>query len=140
VIGPENRKPPAPTRRLGDGRRRFTLVAVIGGAALVLIQAGCAGPARSPVPAGLIGQVVQRPDAPGPAIECRGIARERCVAAGAIEGEIGGVSITDIARVIVSCESPPCTAAGGAMRIDVLLRDGTTVEVARGGYGEFRQP
>ena len=27
-----------------------------------------------------------------------------------------------------------------AMRIDLLLLDGTTVEVARGGYGEFRQP
>lgn len=62
------------------------------------------------------------------------------MSAGTIEDEIGGVPVTDIKRVIVSCESPPCTAAGGAMRIDVLLRDGSTVEVARGGYGEFRQP
>ena len=46
----------------------------------------------------------------------------------------------DIERVIVSCEGAPCTAGGGAMRLDVLLRDGSTVEVARGGYGEFGQP
>jgi len=26
------------------------------------------------------------------------------------------------------------------MRIDLLMGDGTTIEVARGGYGEFRQP
>jgi hypothetical protein len=84
-----------------------------------------------------LGQVVS---APGPDIECRGLARDRCVGAGAIEDEIGGVSVDDIERVIVSCESAPCTASGGAMRIDLLLRDGTTVEVARGGYGEFRQP
>jgi hypothetical protein len=25
-------------------------------------------------------------------------------------------------------------------RVDLLLRDGTTVEVARGGYGDIRQP
>jgi hypothetical protein len=84
--------------------------------------------------------VIQRSDAPGPDIECRGLSRQRCVSAGTIEDEIAGVAVADIERVIVSCESPPCTAVGGAMRIDVLLRDGTTVEVARGGYGEFRQP
>jgi hypothetical protein len=108
-----------------------------------LCAAGCVGPLaaeRSPVPAGPVGQVVARADALGPDIECRGIARDRCLAAGAIEDEIAGIPVTDIERVIVSCEGGPCTSAGGAMRLDVLLRDGSTVEVARGAYGDSRQP
>jgi len=132
----------APTTRLGGGRRRFPF-----GVAMVVVlglgAAGCAGPLaaeRSPVPAGPLGPVVARAEAVGPDIECRGIARDRCLAAGTIEDEIAGVAVTDIERVIVSCEGAPCTAAGGAMRLDVLLRDGSMVEVARGGYGEFRQP
>ena len=53
---------------------------------------------------------------------------------------IANIEVSDAERVIVSCEGTPCTEAGGAMRIDLLQRDGTTVEVARGGYGEFDQP
>jgi len=131
---------------LGDGRRRFrragagvarTFVAVI----VIAVGSGaCAGPARTPVPPGPIGQIVAQADSSAPPVECRGLARDRCLSAGAIEGEVGGVDVADIERVIVSCEGAPCTAAGGAMRMDVLLRDGTTVEVARGGYGEFVQP
>ena len=64
----------------------------------------------------------------------------RCLSAGQIDDGIGGVPLIDIKRIIVSCEGATCTAAGGAMRMDVVLQDGTTVEVARGGYGEFRQP
>lgn len=95
---------------------------------------------RPPVEAGPIGQIVVPTDGPGPAIECRGLELSRCLDAGSIEGDIGGVASQDIERIIVSCEGAPCTAVGGAMRMDVLLRDGTTREVARGGYGEFRQP
>ena len=78
----------APTARLGGGRRRFPLVTVL----VVVLGvgiAGCAGPLaaeRSPVPAGPLGPVVARADAVGPDIECRGVARDRCLAAGTIEG------------------------------------------------------
>jgi len=44
------------------------------------------------------------------------------------------------ARVLAAVVLIAAAAAGGAMRMDVLLRDGTTVEIARGGYGEFVQP
>ncbi len=106
---------------------------------------GCIGFAvkpgeRTPVPAGPIGQIVADPNASGPPIECRNVARERCLSAGSIEGMIADIEVSDAERVIVSCEGAPCTEAGGAMRVDLLLHDGTTVEVARGGYGEFDQP
>ena len=119
-------------------RRRRTLLTVVG-----LTLSACALPftaPRSPVPVGPLGAVIKSPDHAGSEIECRGIARDRCLSAGAIESEIGGIPIADVERIIVSCEGAPCTAAGGAMRLDVLLRDGTTREVARGGYGEFTQP
>lgn len=90
--------------------------------------------------AGMVGVIVVPTDGQGPPIECRGLAQDRCLRAGSIEGGVGGVDVADVARVIVSCEGAPCTAAGGAMRIDLLLGDGSTVEVARGGYGEFDQP
>ena len=58
-----------------------------------------------------------------------------------VEGGLAGVEV----RPPSSGSSSVARAArarrpGGAMRIDLLLRDGTTVEVARGGYGEFVQP
>jgi hypothetical protein len=119
----------------------MVLVALIAASAV----GGCIGfelrPAvRSPVPSGPLGEVLADPAATGPPIECRGIARERCLSAGSVEGMIAGIEVSDAERVIVSCEGDPCTDAGGAMRIDLLLLDGTTVEVARGGYGDFRQP
>jgi hypothetical protein len=109
---------------------------------LVVAIGGCIGarPARTPVPAGPLGPIVAAAGESQPAIECRGLAAERCLNAGSIEGMIAGIEVGDAERVIVSCEGDPCTTAGGAMRIDLLLEDGTTVEVARGGYGEFRQP
>jgi hypothetical protein len=94
----------------------------------------------SPVPAGPLGQILANPGASGPPIECRGVASERCLSAGSIEGMIAGIDVSDAQRVIVSCEGEPCTPAGGAMRIDLLMNDGSTVEVARGGYGDFHQP
>ncbi len=137
----------APTRRLGDDRRRFprSLAMAIVAVVAAFATAGCIGFAlrpepRSPVPAGPLGEIVADPVATGPPIECRGLTRERCMSAGSVEGMIAGIEVSDAERVIVSCEGDPCTATGGAMRIDLLLRDGTTVEVARGGYGEFRQP
>lgn len=147
MAGPGNRISPAPTRRLGDGRRRsysFTLR----GIALLLVAGaigGCIGvgirPSPRPtVPAGPLGEIVVDPAASGPPIECRGVANERCLSAGSIEGMIAGIDVSFAERVIVSCEGAPCTPAGGAMRIDLLLLDGSTVEVARGGYGEFVQP
>jgi hypothetical protein len=137
----------APTRRLGDDRRRFPrpLAMVVVAVVAAVATGGCIGfglrpEARAPVPAGPLGEIVADPVATGPPIECRGLARERCLSAGSVEGMIAGIEVSDAERVIVSCEGEPCTDMGGAMRIDLLLHDGTTVEVARGGYGEFRQP
>jgi hypothetical protein len=118
---------------------------MVGLLAVSAVVVGCAGfgtgaTVHSAVAPGPIGPIIASADATGPPIECRGLARDRCIHAGSVEGGVGGVDVSDIARVIVSCEGSPCTAAGGAMRIDLLLRDGTTVDVARGGYGEFRQP
>lgn len=106
---------------------------------------GCAsfGPgarARPSVDPGLVGAIVLPTEGQGLPIECRGLAQDRCRRAGSIEGGIGGVDVADVVRVIVSCEGATCTATGGAIRIDLLLRDGSTIEVARGGYGEFDQP
>jgi hypothetical protein len=144
VIGSRTSKPPAPTRRLGDDRRRFFmwLDALL---AMASMTAACVGfgpngQGRPSVEPGPIGAIVVPTDGQGPPIECRGLAQDRCLHAGSLEGGVGGVDLADVARVIVSCEGAPCTAAGGAMRLDLLLRDGTVVEVARGGYGEFDQP
>ncbi len=114
----------------------LTITVLIGGC----VALGVRTAERSPVPAGPLGRVVADPGATGPPIECRGIAQDRCMSAGSVEGMIAGIDVRDAERVIVSCEGDPCTATGGAMRIDLLMDDGTTVEVARGGYGEFRQP
>jgi hypothetical protein len=113
--------------------------------AMVSMTAACgglgpSGQGRPSVQPGLLGTIVIPTDGQGPPIECRGLAQDRCLHAGSIEDGVGGVDLADVARVIVSCEGAPCTATGGAMRLDLLLRDGTTVEVARGGYGEFDQP
>jgi hypothetical protein len=137
----------APTRRLGADRRRIPRSGAIVIAALFAAGAvgGCIGfglrpGPRSPVPPGPLGEIVADPVATGPPIECCGVAREWCLSAGSVEGMIAGIEVSDADRVIVTCEGDPCTATGGAIRIDLLLRDGTTIEVARGGYGEFRQP
>ena len=137
----------APTRRLGDDRRRFprllamVFVALVAGGAV----AGCIGfglrpEPRSPVPAGPLGEIVADPVATGPPIECRGVARERCLSAGSVEGMIAGIEVSDAERVIVSCEGDPCTAGGRRDADRSAPARRTTVEVARGGYGEFRQP
>ena len=105
--------------------------------------AGCHGgatPDPSPLRTEIIGVILAPTVDDGPPIECRGLDRGRCTSAGSFEGELGGIARPAIARVIVSCSGAACTARGGAMRLDLVLRDGTTVEVARGGYGEFRQP
>jgi hypothetical protein len=108
-----------------------------------LLTAGCLGgprPEPSPLKTEVIGAVLPPMVDGGPPIECRGLEHERCTSAGSFEGDLGGIARTAIARVIVSCTGATCTARGGAMRLDLLLQDGSTVEVARGGYGEFRQP
>jgi hypothetical protein len=144
VSGSRTSKPPAPTRRLGDDRRRFLMsgVVLLGLASMTTACVGF-GPDAQPRPTvetALLGAIVAPTDGQGPPIECRGLAQDRCLHAGSVEGWVGGVDVVDVARVIVSCEGAPCTAVGGAMRIDLVLRDGSTVEVARGGYGEFDQP
>jgi len=144
VIGSRDRKPPAPTRRVGHDRRRASLLGFIGLLAILTTAGGCIGfgPRASDgaVAAGPIGPVVKPTNGSGPAIECRGLAQDRCLRAGSVEGWVGEIDVADVDRVIVSCEGSPCTPAGGAMRIDLLLRSGAIVEIARGGYGEFRQP
>jgi len=92
------------------------------------------------VEAGPVGYVVLPTSGRGPAIECRGLASDRCLRAGSVEGWVGEIDVAHVDRVIVSCEGDPCTAVGGAMRVDLVLDGGKVVEVARGGYGEFRQP
>jgi len=143
-MGARDRKPPAPTRRVGHDRRRASLLGTAGLLAIATIAGGCIGFAPrargGAIAAGPIGPVVQPTDGSGPAIECRGLAQDRCLHAGSVEGWVGEIDVADVDRVIVSCEGNPCTAAGGAMRVDLLLRSGTIIEIARGGYGEFRQP
>ena len=121
------------------GLRAICAVMVV----LALASCGVASPnvavSRQPVPPGPLGPVF--PGAGGdPPIECRGLARERCVAVGAIEDGTAGIRLEDIRRVIVSCEGAPCTANGGAFRIDVVLKSTEVREIGRGGYGEFEQP
>ena len=112
---------------------------------MAVVAAGCIGfgPGRGERPsvdARPVGQVVVPTGGQGPAIECRGLTQERCRQAGSVEGWVGEIDVADVDRVIVSCEGDPCTALGGAMRVDLVLDDGKVVEIARGGYGEFRQP
>ena len=44
------------------------------------------------------------------------------------------IASADVERLVVSCNSAPCTESGGAFRIDVVLRAGGSQEVRRGGY------
>jgi hypothetical protein len=108
------------------------------------ISGGAPQAQREAVPAGLIGPVIAAPDG-GPPIECRGLPQERCREVGALgDGQGGiesrGIAKGDIERVIVSCEGTPCTHTDGAFRIDILMRDGATTEIGRGGYGAAVQP
>lgn len=75
----------------------------------------------------------------GPPIECRGLTRDRCEGPGTITDGAAGISVRDVERVIVSCLSDRCDRQGGEFRIDVLLADGSTREIGRGGYGEAEQ-
>jgi hypothetical protein len=111
----------------------------IGSMSVGCLGVGLTGRGQASVEPGPIGAIVVPADGEVP-IECRGLAQDRCLHAGSVEGWVGGVDVVDVERVIVSCEGAPCTTVGGAMRIDLLLRNGTTVPVARGGYGEFVQP
>lgn len=149
---------PAPTRRMGPPRRRsfVTVVdgqvvigpdaarAVIAGSAAILglgialAVSACVGARPAALPAidpSVSGRTLVSAVADGPPIECRELADDRCLGAGSIEGAIAGVPVGRIERVVVSCAVGTCTAAGGAMRVDLVLRDGSVVEVARGGYG-----
>jgi hypothetical protein len=108
------------------------------------ISGGAPQAQREAVPAGPIGPVIAAPDG-GPPIECRRLPQERCREVGALgDGQGGiaehGIAMDDIERVIVSCEGAPCTSTDGAFRIDILMRDGATTEIGRGGYGAAVQP
>lgn len=137
-----NRSERGPSRPMNPARAGLALIGVAA-AVFALASCGLTSPnmaaSRQPVPAGPLGPVF--PGAGGdPPIECRGLARERCAALGAIEDGTAGIRLEDIRRVIVSCEGAPCTANGGAFRIDVVLKSSEVREIGRGGYGEFEQP
>ena len=153
----------APTRGMGPARRRSfarivdgqvvigpdgaiaglvaTLVTIL--LALALMVAGCVAdrpPMPEPISTVLAGEVLRSTVPGGPPIECRDLPRDRCLGPGSIEGPVGDVEPGRIARVVVSCAGGSCDAAGGSMRVDLVLRDGSTVEVARGGYGALSRP
>lgn len=153
----------APTRGMGPARRRsfarvvdgqliigadgaragiVTLV-LVGGLAVVFLAGGCIAdrpPTPEPISTVLTGELLRSTVRDGPPIECRGLPRDRCLGPGSIEGTVGDVEPGRVARVVVSCAGSSCGAAGGAMRVDLVLRDGSTVEVARGGYGALIRP
>jgi hypothetical protein len=110
----------------------------VGLAVFAVALAGCgmifggAAPDLEPVPVGPFGPVVAAPDGVGPPIECRRIARDRCLEVGVIHDGVG-VNVDEVDRVIVSCIGR-CTSESGEFRIDFLQGNFTT-EHARGGYG-----
>jgi hypothetical protein len=101
------------------------------------VTVGEAPPALEPIAAGEVGPVFPRPGGNGPPIECRQLARDRCLRIGTIEDGTSGVDLVEVDRVIVSCIGR-CTPDGGEFRIDVVI-DSETRAVGRGGYGEFEQ-
>jgi len=127
----------------------IVIVGLVSGCGLTFQSRG--GPIeRAPVSGEELGPVFDAPNG-GPPIECRGLAEGHCLSPGSIEDPTGGVmdpaahwttssASADVRRVIVSCEIQRCDDAGGAFRIDVVLEDGSTQEIGRGGYGEFEQP
>lgn len=114
------------------------LTGLVGGCGLGLDTRGGAEE-RGPVSGEELGPIFAAPLG-GPPIECRGLTQDRCEGPGSIADGVAGVATRDVRRVIVSCEIEQCDEAGGAFRIDVVLRDGSTQEIGRGGYGEFEQP
>lgn len=115
------------------------LAALASGCGLVFDPQG--GPVEHPPVSGEeLGPTFAAPNG-GPPIECRGgLTRDHCLGPGTIEDGVAGVSLRDVQRVIVTCDSEFCDDAGGAFRIDVLLRSGVTQEIGAGGYGETEQP
>jgi hypothetical protein len=123
--------------RIGGAADVNRLRPLMAGLLVAVALAACVAvpvPQRDPVPAGPLGPVIAAPDG-GPPIECRGIPQDRCREVGTVRDGEGGVAQADIVRVIVTCEGAPCTLADGAFRIDILLKDGSTIEHGSGGYG-----
>lgn len=125
----------------------IALTGLVAGCGVVFDPQG--GPIdRAPVSGEEIGPIFPAPNG-GPRIECRGLTRERCEGPGTIEDPRAGggpaahwttSSVSGgVTRVIVSCESRLCDNADGEFRIDVVLADGSTEEIGRGGYGETQQ-
>lgn len=122
------------------GNNGWDLAAAGDGDCLPLIG-GCFGsPARDlpPIDTAVSGELIETGNG-APAIECRGLSRDRCTSAGSTPfGTAGsGIPREEVERVVVSCYGEPCTEAGGAFRVDVVLRAGGSREVSRGGYGDF---
>lgn len=86
----------------------------------------------SPISPELIGPLIERPGAPP--IECRGVPRVHCLDGGEVELEAMGFAPGDIERLIVTCTVAQCTPADGEYRVDVLRKDGRSLEVMGGAY------
>lgn len=138
ISAPDRR--PVATSKLAHVKRLVAAVLITG------LVSGCGlgfdpqgGPApRPPVSGEVLGPIFATPNG-GPPIECCGLTRDRCEGPGSIDDGVADVPLSEVVRVIVSCEIEECDANGGAFRIDVLLTDGSTREIGAGGYGEAQQ-
>ncbi len=108
------------------GRRGMVLAAVMAGAML----AGCGlrqpGQEAGPVPLGPLAPIVANPG--GRPVECRGIARAKCLEL--VAAPPGDPARNGVLRLIVTCTSSTCAEAEGSFRIDRVGADGrVTLEV-----------
>ena len=116
-------------------RVRLKLVTI---ALVAVLGSGCATEQfvvvtnDDPIDTEVLGPVFARPDAPP--LECRDIPREACINGGNLDEAVFGVPIEQVARVVLSCQSPRCDNLNGDYRIDAVLRDGSTINVGSGGY------
>ena len=112
---------------------------------ITLALAGCIGfggcrPSFPPLAIEQTGPVLVDPDG-GPSVECRGLALSQCDIGFVLLDQRRGDEAfehADVDRIVVSCVGS-CSARGGETRADVVMRDGSSMLIANGGYGEFEQ-
>ena len=93
-----------------------------------------------PLPLEETGPMLTDPDG-GPPVECRGLAVDRCDIGFTVLDDRRGDTLepSDVSRVVVACVGT-CTSAGGEIRVEAVLADGSGSQLmANGGYGEFEQ-
>ena len=107
-------------------------VALLGAALLV---AGCSllpfplGPGAISPP---IGPVFQLED--GLDVECRGVDERSCLSTADGARRHGDFDATAAIRIIVTCNSDPCTDRQGSASIQMLSKDGSLVDLGTATY------